>query len=472
MQRRRSTSVGTRTPLEPFVAGYPQLRKVMGPLHGVDYRRLSIDSRTMQSGECFVALKGERFDAHDFLPQVVEKRPAAVIVNENGFQSHYGLLKAHSVPAVVVQDTLHFLQELARWHRSRFAVPVIGITGSSGKTTTREMIAAILESRYRVVRSAKNQNNQIGVPLSLLKMDETTEVAVLELGTNRPGEIQRLTELVQPTIGVITQIGKGHIGFFGSQEAIYREKTALFRGMASGSTIVLNMEDAFLKRYTRPDVHILRAGLHGGWDVWGEWLAVDALGCVRWRLNGRVAIQMGIPGRHQFLNAILASAVGLHLGLTEEAICQALEAFRPAQQRMEYFQRDGVLFINDAYNANPESMRAALQYLCEVPRGGKRIAVLGDMLELGEFEVYEHRTLGDVIAGLPIEVILLYGPRMRHLEQRLRELSPSERVVRWFAAHDELAAFLKTCLSAGDVVLVKGSRGMQMELVLENLTAE
>ncbi len=181
---------------------------------------------------------------------------------------------------------------------------------------------------------------------------------------------------------------------------------------------------------------------------------------------------MGIPGRHQFLNAILASAVGLHLGLTEEAICQALEAFRPAQQRMEYFQRDGVLFINDAYNANPESMRAALQYLCEVPRGGKRIAVLGDMLELGEFEVYEHRTLGDVIAGLPIEVILLYGPRMRHLEQRLRELSPSERVVRWFAAHDELAAFLKTRLSAGDVVLVKGSRGMQMEWVLENLTAE
>ncbi|NOX36329.1 MAG: UDP-N-acetylmuramoyl-tripeptide--D-alanyl-D-alanine ligase [Calditrichaeota bacterium] len=464
---------GQHRQLQEFVHAYAGTVQVVGDLQAVDYRRLSIDSRTMSAGDFFIALKGERFDAHDFLPQVVEKSPAAVVINPAGYRRHRELLEKHRIRAIVVEDTLHFLQELSRWHRLQYAIPVVGVTGSSGKTTTREMIAAVLERKYRVVRSAKNQNNQIGVPLSLLKIDAHTEVAVLELGTNQPGEIGRLTELVQPTIGVITHIGKGHIGFFGSQEAIFREKTAMFDGMAPGSTIVLNMEDPYLRTYQREDVRIVRAGLRADLDVWGRFLEMDALGCVRWRLNDTVDIQLHIPGRHNLLNAVLASAVGLELGLTATDIQQALEAFRPAHQRMEYFQRDGVLFINDAYNANPDSVRAALQYVCELPHvQGKRIVVLGDMLELGEFEVAEHRALGDVIAELPIQMVLLYGPLMKHLEARLHEVTNAGIVVRWFDDHAALAAFLKTHLNAGDVVLVKGSRGMQMERVLENLTVE
>ncbi len=459
--------------LGAFIQSYAGTVQVTGNLHAVDYRRLSIDSRTMLAGDFFIALKGERFDAHDFLPLVLEKSPAALVINKTGYQRFCRLIQKRAVPTVVVQNTLHFLQELSRWHRMQYAIPVVGVTGSSGKTTTREMIAAVLQRRYRVVRSAKNQNNQIGVPLSLLKIDHQTEVAVLELGTNQPGEIGRLTELVQPTIGVITHIGKSHIGFFGSQDAIFREKTAMFDGMAPGSTIVLNMEDPYLRTYQRKDVQIITVGLQRGMEVWGRYLEMDALGCVRWRLNDSVDIQLHVPGRHNLLNAVLASAVGLQMGLPVVEVQQALEAFRPAHQRMEYFQRDGVLFINDAYNANPESMRAALQYICELAQlSGKRIVVLGDMLELGAFEVTEHRALGDVIADLPIQMVLLYGPLMKHLEARLQEMPEKGIVVRWFEDHVALAEFLKPHLAAGDVVLVKGSRGMQMERVLENLTVE
>ena len=447
-----------------FLHRYDGYRTARGDLAAVDYRRCSIDSRTIAPGEMFVALRGEVHDGHRYA--AVAAQNASALVLEAAWDQAHGAELPADCAVIVVDNTLDFLQQLGAWHRRKFELPLIGITGSNGKTTTREMMAAVLEKKYRVFQSEGNKNNHIGLPLMLLKLDRHAEVAVLELGTNHPGEIAHLSALAGPTAAVITNIGKAHIGFFGTREAIYEEKTALFRALGAEGVLFLNLEDGFLKRYPR-ETHqgpVITVGLTPGCDVCGSAVAADGLGRMQFRINDTMIVQLQVPGRHNLMNGLLAAAVGMYFQVDDEAIRDALENFQPVKQRMQVEEKDGVRFINDAYNANPDSMRAAIDYLLGL-EARPRIVVLGDMLELGEFSENEHRELGVYIAERAIDMVLLYGPQARFIESGIRE-SGGAMPVFYCQTHAEIAAHLRRIIARDTVVLLKGSRGMTMEKVL------
>jgi len=428
---------------------------------------VSIDSRTVGTGELFVAIRGERFDGHQFAAAARQAGAVAVVADEAGVED----LSGSDLPLVVVKDTLSFLMDFAGWYRSRFTIPVIGLTGSTGKTTVKEMLAAVLGRKLRVMKTCENMNNFIGVSLTLFQLDRQTGVAVVELGTNHPGEIARLTRMLQPTHAAVTNIGSGHIGYFGSQEAIFEEKRSLLDGVNSGGTIYLNKEDRFLREYRSVRARVKTFALAEEADYRAEYLGTDDLGRVRFRVNGGPDIRLQVPGRHHLLNALLAAAVGLDMGIPAEEVKAGLEIVPPVRQRMEMFTEQNVLFINDAYNANPESMRAAIDFLCDLPakEGRQKFLVVGDMLELGEQSEAAHHRIGEYLADKPIQYVFCMGEFGRFIYRSLKESKKTQVQAQWFSSHEAAAAALQKQIRSGDVVLLKGSRGMAMEKVLIHL---
>ena len=456
--------------LGAFLERYPEVHPGLSETaEAVDYRRLSIDSRTLENGALFVALHGENHDGHRFVEAALKKGAAAAVVEKRWIVDAGDGQTTDPERLVVVNDTLHFLQELAAWHRRRFDVPVIGLTGSNGKTTTRAMIGAVLARGYRVHQTRGNFNNHIGLPLTLLAMDETVEIAVVEMGMNHPGEIARLTEIAAPTAGLVTNIARAHIEFFDNLDGIYAEKTALFRGLPGDAPIFLNVDDPHLVRYPR-DERVVTVGSAPDAAVRGAWLRGDGWGRPVFRLNDGIEIALAVPGRHNVSNALLAAAVGLHFGISPEDVAAALGDFRPEGQRMAVSERDGVRIVNDAYNANPDSMRAAVDFLAGLDVAGRRYLALGDMLELGHRAEAEHRELGRYIAGMPVERVFLYGPNGARVREGMAEGGAGEKA-ECCTTHADIAIALAGLLNAGDVLLVKGSRGMTMERVLEALAS-
>jgi len=456
--------------LKEFLAVYPGFVSNTGKVENVSYQNLSIDSRTIQVGQFFIPLKGENFDGHEFVTAAVEKGASGIAVESEWYSKQDQALFLKNVVVIVVRDTLDFLQKLSAWHRQHFMIPVVGITGSNGKTTVRKMIAEILTSKYAVLTNEGNQNNHIGVPLTLLKINTSHQVAAIELGTNHPGEIAMLTDLIKPDVGVITNIGKGHIGFFGSVEAIYREKRSLFENMKSGSVVFKNMEDAFLRNYQNSDLKIIRVGSSRAYDYHGRIISSDQFGCVKFSINAITEISLRIPGLHLFQNALMAAAVGLFFGIHAEGLKARLENFQPEKQRMQIYEKNGVLIINDAYNANPDSTVAAIDYLANLSAAkGRKIIAIGDMLEMGDFGEEEHRMIGKFINGKPIDFVFLYGPLSTNVKKGIIETNSFKGEMHWYKTHEEIASHLAKILAPNDVLLVKGSRGMKMENVLKNL---
>ncbi len=425
---------------------------------------LSIDSRTIRPNEVFIAIKGERFDGHHFVNEAIQKGAKAVVIQENS-------LKEFSKPEIGkiwVDNTIHFLMEFAGWYRSQFDIPVIGLTGSTGKTTTKEMLAAILEREFDVEKTQKNMNNYIGVSLSLLQISSKTQKAVIELGTNCPGEIARLTEMTQPTHAAITNIGHGHVGFFGSLDNIYKEKSQLFTLMKEGSTAFLNMEDSYISNFESSDLHLIRFGLSSDYDYQGKLIGTDDWGRVKFSVNGGPKIQLQIPGKQQFMNGLLAASIALEMGITMENVKFGLESVKSSQQRMEMFQYEGILFINDAYNSNPESLKAAIDFLYDLPKRNtaKKFLILGDMLELGKQSEQEHRRIGEYLNKKSLDFVFCFGEKCKYIIEVIKNKSNGKMTHAWFQDHKDIANAIKPYLSAGDIVLIKGSRGMTMENVL------
>jgi UDP-N-acetylmuramoyl-tripeptide--D-alanyl-D-alanine ligase len=294
-----------------FLQDYSGFKNHLGEIDNVQYQNLSIDTRTIKQGQLYIALKGENFDGHDFVTHAIEKKAGGVVVEEKWY-AHQPDMREKNTIFIVVSDTLNFLQQLSSWHRHHFQIPVIGITGSNGKTTTKKMVVESLLKTFSVVNTEGNQNNHVGVPLTLLKIRSDHELAVIEMGSNHPGEIELLANLVNPTMALITNIGKGHIGYFGNLESIYREKTALFDQLSKDSTIFKNMEDPFLRRYNRSDVNSVEIGTSSKYDIWGRIDSVNKYGCIRFILNDKTSIQLQLPGAHHFSNALIASAVAIH----------------------------------------------------------------------------------------------------------------------------------------------------------------
>lgn len=429
---------------------------------GVPVSRVVTDSRAVQPGDLFVALKGERFDGHDFISGVAAQGAAACLVERGRGERPSGLA------VVEVEDTLLALQALASSWRRTLSARVVGITGSSGKTSTKDFTHAILSTRLGGWCTKGNLNNHIGVPLTLLAGNTQDAFAVVEMGMNHAGEIAPLAAMAQPEVGIITNIGVAHIEYLGSREAIAREKGCLVAALPTAGTAVLPAEDDFLPVLERLATgRVVTAGLGRG-DV----QAVDVApveGGSRFALiheGERVEVELGVAGLHMVRNAALAAAAALALDLPLEAAAEGLRGIRLTKGRMEKRSVRGVEFLDDSYNANPDSMKAALATLAHWPARGRRIAVLGRMGELGLFAREGHESVGRA-AGVGIDRLLTVGSEADWIAAAARDAGCPE--VEHFEDTAAAAHALATVLGEGDVVLVKGSRSARMERVIEEV---
>jgi UDP-N-acetylmuramoyl-tripeptide--D-alanyl-D-alanine ligase len=436
---------------------------------------VSTDTRTLAAGCLFVALRGERFDGHDHLAEAAAKGAAAAVVAE-AWAVDPARAAGAGVPLLAVPDTLAALGAVARLHRRRFAIPVVAVTGSNGKTTTREMIAAILATRGKVLKTEGNLNNEVGVPLTLLGLDATHTAAVVEMGMNHPGEIARLAAIAEPHVGLVTLAAPAHLEGLGNVEGVADAKAELYQGLPEGGIAIANADDGrMLKRAQasgRRMITFSAAGGRRGDVVVLEVLAQgeDGLRFVLGVGNREVPVHVpALVGAHNAANAAAAAAAAIALGCTDREIARGLAAVRPVGRRLRLERlSSGVLLVDDCYNANPASMTAALRTLAELAAapGARAVAVLGDMLELGAFEAEAHGALGGEVARAGVPLLAAFGPRSRGTAEAARAagLEPF-----WTEDMEALVAWAKATVAAGDVLLVKGSRGMKLERLVEAL---
>ena len=420
------------------------------------------DSRKIEPGQLFIALQGER-DGHDFIPSALEKGAAAVLCSR----------KVGDHPAIIVEDTRKALGDIARGERRRIGMKVVGVTGSVGKSTTKEMISAVLAKTYRVSKTPANHNNDIGMPMAVLGMSEDTQVAVLEMGMNHFREIAYLASIAQPDVAVITNIGTMHIEHLGSQQGILQAKLEILEGMKEGGKVILNGDDSLLwNLHRQSDLHITYCGVQNPeCDYLGSDI-VQMPGLLRFNVKCdhlTFPIELSLEGIHYVSDALAAIGVGVEMGMNPAKIQEALSQFRNMAGRQEIFEAKGCTIIKDCYNAGPESMAAALAVLGNKP--GRHVAVLGDMLELGVCTQAEHYRVGR-IAAEKADLILAYGPNSSRVVNGAITGGVSESKAKGFENRDEIISAMKRMVKPGDVILIKGSRGMHMELILEQFLKE
>ena len=419
------------------------------------------DTRTIQPGQLFVVLQGAR-DGHNFIPAAMNQGAAAVLCSR----------KVGDYPAIYVEDPRKALGDIAREELKRIGAKVVAITGSVGKSTTKEMTAAVLSSTYRVAKTPANHNNDIGMPMAILEMPLDTEVAVLEMGMNHFREIAYLSGIAHPDVAVIVNIGTSHIEFLGTQEGIRKAKLEITEGMDPRGMLLLNGDDTLLRYLDqKPPQRITYFGLSEGCDVQGfDARQEEQTLCFRAEA-GRLTmeVRMELEGLHYVSDALAAVAVGLKLGVSSELIAKSLSQFRNLSGRQEIFQAKGCTIIKDCYNAGPESMAAALGVLGNRP--GRHIAVLGDMLELGDCAQAEHYKIGR-IAAEKADLVFAYGPYAKRVIDGTITGGMPESRGQAYMDQEALVAALKQAVKPGDVILFKASRGMHLEIALEAFLKE
>jgi len=432
------------------------------------------DSTKVKRGSVFVALKGERHDGHRYVSDAAHRGADCVIVHHSVSPANFG-----KATVIRVDDTLEALGDLAHHRREKLAPKILAITGSNGKTTTKEMVGAILEQaslggqplRGKVLKTAGNFNNLVGLPLTLLRLQKRHQIAVVELGTNHPGEIQRLAEIADPDMGIITSVGAAHLEGLNSLAGVAREKGSLYRNIRAGGAIAVNLDDPWVKR--------LGAKFKGQKITYGKGGQVRAASA---RMRGsrrmefvlqtgrqRCKVRLNYLGQHNIANALGAAALTLGAGVKLAAVKRGLEQAKPFSMRMQIEDWNGIGVINDSYNANPASMRAALKTLAEIDSRGARIAVLGDMFELGKHSAKEHRQLGRAAARAGLDVLFVLGREAEQVRRGALKGGMGREQVVVGRDHADLANQLRPRVKKGDWLLFKGSRGMQMEKVLHQL---
>jgi UDP-N-acetylmuramoyl-tripeptide--D-alanyl-D-alanine ligase len=444
------------------------VRRGVGEPSGV-----SIDSRTIGAGEVFFALRGPTFDGHRFWDGAIARGAWGAVVEEAAIvDGRIAIEENASTPApalIAVADTTRALQEIARARRAQIDFPFVGVTGSLGKTTNKEMIAQALSPRFRVNRSEGNLNNHLGIPLTILRAPESATVGVYELAMTSLGEIRFLAELVRPVIGVVTNVAEVHLESMGSLDAIARAKAELVEALPREGYALLNWDDARVRAMagsTRATV--ISYGFSEDARLRAEHAAVDEDGTV-FQIAGGGSVRIPVWGRHLVYAGLAAIACAELLGVPAQEARDALARFRPLAGRSAFRALGRVRLLDDSYNASPASVRAAVSALCERPGGGARIVALGDMLELGERSEALHEELGAFIARQPIDLLLVYGPLSSATRRgAIRAGLAPERALH-FDAREALAALLRERLRPGDHLLVKGSRGMAMERVTQIL---
>jgi UDP-N-acetylmuramoyl-tripeptide--D-alanyl-D-alanine ligase len=433
---------------------------------GVPVTGVSIDSRRLTIGEAFFAIRAAR-DGHDFLRDAATRGASCLVVHNLPDDM------PPSVPTVLVDDTTRALGRLAAYHRTRFDVPVAAVTGSNGKTTTKEMMAGVLAALGPVLKPEGSFNNQWGLPLTLLRLSPEHRAMALELGANTPGEIESLAAICRPTVGVVTVVQGAHTEFFGSLDGVAHEKSALVRAIPPDGAVVLNADDPrVLAMHTQSRARVLYFSTRPGADVVAASPAVDGPEGLRFTLGigqARRPLQLAFAGRHNVTNALAAAGVGRALGLSIEQIALGLESARPVKGRCVWRPAGRLRILDDTYNANPGSVGASLETLAATSEGRRRVVVFGDMLELGDSSESAHREMGRAVAASGAAEFVGLGPWAQVAVEAARAagLAESHHVTTF---EDAVALLLKR-LAPGDAVLVKGSRGMRMERVVDALVA-
>ncbi len=429
---------------------------------------VSTDSRKINTGCLFIPLIGERFNGHDYIGKALEEGAAAVLTAQE-------VSAAEDRCVIKVGDTSRALRDLAAFYRKKFSIPFVGITGSVGKTSTKDMIACVVGSRLKVLKTEGNLNNEIGVPLTIFNLDRNHEAAVLEMGMSGAGEISRLTAIIRPDVAVITNIGMSHIEKLGSRQNILKAKLEILEALNPGGLVVLNGDDALLAGMK--DLLKFRTVFYGMDE------GVDYRACninshgesgtfFDLAAGGReYNIHIPVPGVHNVHNALAAAAVGCELGIPMEDVVKGITDFSPSKMRMDIILFNGMKIINDAYNASPNSMEAGISVLCEIGLKSRKIAVLGDMLELGEWAEEAHFNVGKYASAAGTDEIIAVGDNARFIAEGALFAGHPQGKVKYFQENAEALTHLQKDLKPGDVVLVKGSRGMKMEEIVKALTA-
>lgn len=437
---------------------FSEAAKAVGSLSNLcgSFDAVCTDTRKIENGSLFIAIKGENFDGHDYAEKAIELGASAVICEKD-----CGLGDRQ----ILVKSTRQALLDLAGYYRSLFNIPVIGITGSVGKTTTKEMVHAVMSVKYNTLKNEGNLNNEIGVPLTLFRLDETHEAAVIEMGMSGFEEIARMTAAVRPDVAVISNIGVSHIEKLGSRDGILKAKLEILQGMKADAPVILNGDDDMLTTVS-PDAHPV------------TWYGIEGENCLFAAKNvslseseisfdasypdGETRVELPFPGKHNVYNALAAAAAGSFFGINAEDAFEALKKYVPAGMRQRIVKKCGITFIEDCYNASPDSQAAALAVLGGM--GAKRkIAVIGDMLELGSYSAEAHASVGRKAAENKIDVLFTYGKLSLETAKAAKD---GVDTVKSFADKQELSDELCSMLEEGDAILFKASRGMKLEDVI------
>lgn len=425
----------------------------------------STDSRDIRPGCLFVPIKGERTDAHIYIEATLTAGAAGT------FTQYRNAPAEDSHPWIYVEDTCQALQKVAAWYRSQFSIPVVGITGSVGKTTTKEMVALAFSAGYNTMRTQGNQNSQIGLPLTIFRMEPEHEAAVIEMGMSEFGEMARLAAIARPTMAVMTNIGLSHIGQLKTQENILKEKLHITDGFGPENVLFINGDDPLLATVQgNTPFPVISYGLGEACDYRAEKIQSDEKGTSFLLLHEGLELPVFIPafGIHMVYNALAAVAAAEYAGIHPQKAAAALAEYRPLAMRQQRYESGGVTIIDDSYNASPDSMLGGIDVLCAMQVSGRRVAVLADMLELGEVSAEAHRSVGRRCAQRKVDVLFAIGEESREMAKAAAELSP-QMDCRWFPDNAGALAALKELVQPGDAVLVKGSRGMHTDEIVQGL---
>ncbi|MCM8781842.1 MAG: UDP-N-acetylmuramoyl-tripeptide--D-alanyl-D-alanine ligase [Candidatus Omnitrophica bacterium] len=425
---------------------------------------ISTDTRSLKAGDLFIALKGKNFNGHDFAGEAFRKGAAGVLVECQ-------IPKYQLRTVLCVDDTLKAFGDIAHYHRMKFEIPFIGVTGSSGKTTAKEMIYEVLNSQFHVLKNQGTENNLVGLPQTLLRLDSQHDIAVVELGTNHFGEIKRLADILKPTVGIIINIGPSHLEFLKSEIGVFKEKTELLKNLDKNGTAIINADDKLLSKIKRLNCKtIIRFGIGKTADFRATKIFQEK-GMIKFIVNDKYDFRINLLGRHNIYNALAAISVGFLHGVSYDNIYKAFLKFQPVEGRLCLKKIGPITVIDDTYNSNPPSITAALSVLSECKTGGRKIFVCGDMLELGKTTIRFHTEAGKVISRMGVDYLICVGEFANIIRNAAIFGGMKKDVIFCCKDNTVVLKILKEILKDGDVLLLKGSRRIKLDEVLDALSS-
>lgn len=427
---------------------------------------VTTDSRKVAQDNLFIPLVGEKFDGHDYI-DLCFRAGATVCLTEKL------ITQVKDATAILVNDTAKALRDIATWHRNKYNIPVVGITGSVGKTSTKDIIACVLAQKYEVLKTQGNFNNEIGLPLTLLNLSDTHEVAVIEMGMSGFGEISRLSAIAQPQIAVITNIGVSHIEKLCSQQGILKAKLEILEGLKAGGLVILNGDDSLLRELKgKLSYKTVYFGMNSDFDYAAQ--DYESLGETGTRFNIKLGAQtykvaIPVPGIHNVYNTLAAIAVGIEMNIPINVIIDGIAKYKPGNMRQSIIAYQGIKIINDAYNASPQSMKASVNVLEELSSNTRGIAILGDMLELGDMSKELHYSVGSFIVDKKIDILITVGNTSKNIMQAVADSDNQKIKLQHFDNNEEALKYILSIIKKEDFILIKGSRGMKMEQIADGI---